>query len=156
MPYKNIPKILILVIIVNCIFLGACSTQEETKKIEIGTDVEFVKEQFPKLEDIEEVEYFYNQKSDSREIGLQNIEFCGFIKIGDDFYNKITQEYEWKETKKAKKKVPKAIFMEGEDKGYHFTFNDTFRHDGKYISNSWIGEFFLDKEQKVLYFECEW
>lgn len=52
------------------------------------------------MKDIEEVRYYYNVKSDEREIGLQNIEFCGFIKVGEKFYKKIVRDYEWKETRK--------------------------------------------------------
>lgn len=126
------------------------------KKIEVCTDIEYVKEQFPKIEDIEEVRYYYNVKSNQREIGLQDIEFCGFIKIEEDFYEKITQEYEWKETKKSKKKIPKEILMKGEDKEYHFSYNYDFSYDGNYKTDSWGGDFYLDKEYKVLYFECDW
>ena len=153
MSYKDILKKMSLVIIFCCIFLYACS---DKKKIEIDTDVAFVEEQFPEIEDIEEVKYYYNVKSNNREIGLQDIEFCGFIKIGEDFYKKITQEYKWKETKKSKKKVPKAILMEGDDKKYHFSYNYDFSYDGKYKSHSWGGDFYLDKGKKMLYFECDW
>lgn len=153
MSCKDIFPKMSLVIIFCCIFLYACS---DKKQIEIDTDVAFVEEQFPEIEDIEEVKYYYNVKSNNREIGLQDIEFCGFIKIGEDFYEKITQEYEWKETKKSKKKVPKAILMEGDDKEYHFSYNYDFSYDGKYKSHSWGGDFYLDKGEKLLYFECDW
>ncbi len=149
---QKIPK-MSLVIIYSCIFLCACSNK---KNIEIGTDIAFVEEQFPEIKDIEEVKYYYNVKSNNREIGLQNIEFCGFIKIGEDFYKKITQEYEWKETKKSKKKIPKAILMEGEHEEYHFSYNYDFSYDGKYKTDSWGGSFYLDKGKRILYFECDW
>jgi hypothetical protein len=139
--------------IISFFFLFACSCKKE---IEIGTDITFVEEQFPKIEDIEEVRYYYNVKSNEREIGLQDIEFCGFIKIGEDFYEKITQEYDWKETKKSRKKVPKAILTEGEDEEYHFSYNYDFSYDGNYKTNSWGGDFYLDKEKRILYFECDW
>ncbi len=153
MSYKKSPQKWIWLILFGCIFLYACSNE---KKMDIGTDVAFVEEQFPQIENIEEVRYFYNVKSNKREIGLQNIEFCGFIKIGEDFYKKITREYEWKETKKSKKKVPKALFTEGDDQRYQFSYNYDFSYDGKYKSHSWGGDFYLDKEKRLLYFECDW
>ncbi len=145
---------MIFFILLSSILSCGCSG---TKEIEAYTDVEFVQEQFPKIENIEKVFYCYNQKSSNREIGLQNIEFCGFIQIGDEFLQKIETEYEWKETKKSRKKVPKSIFMVGEyDKEYHFLYDEEFSNDGKYISNSWGGDFYLDREKQILYFECEW
>ncbi len=132
-----------------------CSCGKE-KKAEVGTDVAFVQEQFPEIEDIQQVKYCYHDKTKRWEIGLQNIEFCGFIKIGDDFFNKITKEYKWKETKKSKKKVPNPIFEDELENDYHFTVCDDFWQDGKYISHSWGGEYYLDMEKQILYFECEW
>lgn len=154
-------KHMCLIIIVSCVLvvMSVCGILYEyslENKIIVDTEVAFVEEQFPQLEDIEEVKYYYDVKSGSREIGLQEIEFCGFIKIGEDFYKKITQEYDWKETKKAKNKVPKVILTEGENEEYHFSYNYEFSHDGKYKSHSWGGHFYLDKEKKTLYFECEW
>lgn len=141
------------IILCSCILLCSCLNDN---KIEVYTDVEFVEFQFPKLENIEKVKFYYYEKNSDWEIGLQNIEFCGFIKIGEDFLQKIEEEYEWKETKKSKKKVPKSVLMEGEDKEYHFLYSDKFSNDGKYISHSWVGDFYLDKEEQTLYFECEW
>lgn len=144
----------IFFLILSCVLSCGCS---RNKKIEVYTDVEFVQEQFPKIEEIEKVNYYYNVKSSPWEIGLQNIEFCGFIQIGEDFLKKIEEEYKWKETKNSKKKVPKAIFLKGEyDTEYHFLCNSDFSNDGKYISNSWGGYFYLDREKRTLYFECEW
>lgn len=145
---------LLSVFILVCLLLSACSQSKD--RVEVHTDTEFVEQQFPKIKEIEAVKYFYNVKNSEREIGLQNIEFCGFIKLGKSFLQKIETEYKWKETKKSKKKLPKPVLMEGENKEYHFTYNHEFSHDGKYISNSWHGYFYLDKEQRVLYFECEW
>ena len=85
-----------------------------------------------------------------------NIEFCGFIKVGDKFYEKIVRDYNWKETKKARKVVPKSRLMKGDNKEYHFSYSYDFSFDGKYKSNSWGGDFYLDKTYKVLYFELEW
>lgn len=149
---KHIKK-LSLVMIISFIFLFACSCKREIK---IGTDITFVEEQFPKIEDIEEVKYYYNVKSNKREIGLEDIEFCGFIKIGEDFYEKITQEYDWKETENSRKKVPKAILIEGKNEEYHFSYNYDFSYDGNYKTHSWGGNFYLDKEKRILYFECDW
>ena len=142
-----------LVIIVSCFFVCSCSYKKE---IEIGTDIAFVQEQFPEIKDIEDVKYCYNVKSNNREIGLQSIKFCGFIKIGNGFYEKITHDYEWKETKQSRKKVPKKNLVEGDNEEYHFVYNYDFSHDGKYKTHSWGGEFWLDKEKKTLYFECDW
>lgn len=148
-------KLFFLLLIFGCIFLFIYSYKKNEVN-EVCTDIEFIKHQFPNIEDIEEVRYYYNVKSDEREIGLQNIEFCGFIKIGKNFYEKIVRDYNWKETKKAKKIVPKTILMEGDTEKYHFLYNYDFSYDGKYKSDSWGGDFYLDKTHKVLYFECEW
>lgn len=86
--------------LVICIIVVFCLNRNEAK---VGTDIEFVQKQFPCIEEIEEVKYYYDVKSNEREIGLSNIEFDGFIKIGENFCCKITQEYDWKGTKKAKK-----------------------------------------------------
>lgn len=146
-------KVFFLLLIFACIFLFIYSHRE---KNEVGTDIEFVQDQFPNIKDIEEVRYYYIVKSDKREIGLQHIEFCGFIKIGEKFYKKIVSDYNWKETKKSKKIVPKSILMEGDNKKYHFLYNYDFSYDGKYKTTSWGGNFYLDKTYKVLYFECAW
>lgn len=145
--------VILFLVLLSGIILFIYSSRE---KSEVCTDVEFVQQQFPNIKDIEEVKYYYKVKSDQREIGLQNIEFCGFIKVGEDFYDKITRDYHWKETKKAKKVEPKAILMKGDHKKYHFLYNYDFSYDGKYKSSSWGGDFYLDKTYKVLYFDCDW
>lgn len=81
----KLDKFILLVLILLGAFLSISSCR---KKIEVCTDIEFIKQQFPNIKDIEEVKYYYNVKSEEREIGLQNIEFCGFIKIGKKFYEK--------------------------------------------------------------------
>lgn len=134
-----------------CVLFGGCSDQQEPQ---VGTDVEFVQEQFPQIKDIEEVKYYYHVKSNEREIGLQNIEFCGIIKIGEDFSQKIQKEYEWKATKKSEKVVPKSVL--DIDETYHFLFSEGFSNDGKYVTHSWGGDFYLDPEEGILYFDCEW
>lgn len=149
----KLDKFILLVLILLGAFLSISSCR---KKIEVCTDIEFIKQQFPNIKDIEEVKYYYNVKSEEREIGLQNIEFCGFIKIGQKFYEKIIRDYNWKETKKSKNMIPKTILLEGDSEKYNFLYNYDFSYDGKYKSNSWVGDFYLDKVHKVLYFECEW
>lgn len=96
--------VIIFLVLLSGIILFIYSSRE---KSEVCTDVEFVQQQFPNIKDIEEVKYYYKVKSDQREIGLQDIEFCGFIKVGEDFYDKITRDCHWKETKKLKKLNPK-------------------------------------------------
>lgn len=139
--------------LVICIIVVFCLNRNEAK---VGTDIEFVQKQFPCIEEIEEVKYYYDVKSNEREIGLSNIEFDGFIKIGENFCCKITQEYDWKETKKAKKIIPKKILVQKGNLEYNFLYSYDFSSDGKYISDSWVGDFYLDKSHRVLYFECEW
>lgn len=102
-------KLFFLLLIFGCIFLFIYSYKKNEVN-EVCTDIEFIKHQFPNIEDIEEVRYYYNVKSDEREIGLQNIEFCGFIKIGKNFYEKIVRDYNWKETKKL---YPKRYLWRG-------------------------------------------
>ena len=124
----------------------------ETSKV--FTDIDYVQERFPDLEEIEDVTYYYNlTDSNVRLPGPSNVEFCGFIKIGEDFCEKITQEYSWKETKKSKKLVPKEVLTKGEDQVYHFLYNEDFSED--HISASWVGDFYLDPTKRMLYFECE-
>lgn len=142
-------KIFLIVLILGCIFL---SIYPYRKGNVVCSDIEFIKQKFPNIKDIEEVRYYYNVISDEREIGLQNIEFCGFIKVGKNFYEKIVRDYSWKEGKKI---VPQTILMEGNSMKYHFLYNYDFSHDGKYKSDSWVGNFYLDKAHRVLYFECE-
>lgn len=144
-------SILCFALLLCCGVLGGCS---ERQGPQVGTDVEFVKEQFPDIEDIEEVKYYYHVKSNEREIGLQNIEFCGIIKIGEDFLQKIQEEYEWKSTKKSEKVIPRSVLEI--DKTYEFLYNEEFSNDGKYITHSWGGDFYLDPEEGILYFDCEW
>ena len=151
-------KCMVGILIFACVLLFVlllffCLNRNEAK---VGTDIEFVQKQFPCIEEIEEVKYYYDVKSNEREIGLSNIEFDGFIKIGEKFCCKITQEYDWKETKKAKKIIPKKILVQKSNLEYNFLYSYDFSSDGKYISDSWVGDFYLDKSHRVLYFECEW
>lgn len=139
--------------LLGCLLFCGC---QRTESAEIGTDVKFVEEQFPKLEDIEEVRYHYDVKGSDREIGLRNIAFSGLIKIGDAFRQKLEREYSWRETERSKKKKPKSILMKKDQKEYHFLYSGEFEQDGKYISHSWVGDWYLDREEGVLYFECEW
>ena len=104
-------KLLLPLLILGCILLVVYSSRQ---KSEVQTDVQFIQDKFPNIKDIEEVRYYYKVTSNQREIGLQSIEFCGFIKLGNDFYEKIVQDYDWKETKKSKKIVPKTVLMEGD------------------------------------------
>lgn len=134
--------------------LAASKYNREPETSKIYTDIDYVQKRFPDLEEIEDVTYYYNLiNSNVRLPGSSNVEFCGFIKIGEDYCEKIMQEYLWKETKKSKKLVPKEILTEGEDQEYHFLYNEAFSQD--YISSSWVGDFYLDPTQRMLYFECE-
>lgn len=134
--------------------LATSKYNREPETSKIFTDIDYVQERFPDLEEIEDVTYYYNQiDSNVRLPGPSNVEFCGFIKIGDEFCEKITQEYSWKETKKSNKLVPKEVLTEGEDQEYHFLYNEEFSEDN--ISDSWGGDFYLDPTQRMLYFECE-
>jgi hypothetical protein len=151
--FRTSLSIIILLFLLFCTISRAFSTK---KKVEVCTDVSFVQEQFPDIKDIKKVKYYYNVKSNKREIGLQNIEFCGFIWIGEEFCEKILDEYQWKETPKSKKIMPKEILLEKEDSKFRFLYSYDFSHDGKYKSHSWGGDFYFDKEHRMLYFECEW
>lgn len=88
--------------------------------------------------------------------GLEYIEFVGFIEIGDNFLKKIQKEYQWKSTKKSKKISPKSTLTEGDNENYEFVYNYEFSHDGNYKSHSALGNFYLDVEKKLLYFEVEY
>ena len=145
-------KLLLPLLILGCILLVVYSSRQ---KSEVQTDVQFIQDKFPNIKDIEEVRYYYKVTSNQREIGLQSKEFCGFIKLGNDFYEKIVQDYDWKETKKSKKIVPKTVLMEGDHTKYHFLYNYDFSYDGKYKTDTWGGNFYLDKDHKMLYFECD-
>ena len=46
--------------------------------------------------------------------------------------------------------------MEGDDTEYHFLYNYDFSYDGHYKTHSWGGDFYLDTEKRVLYFDCDW
>lgn len=137
-------------IILMCVCCIGCSSATDNQ---VHTDIDFVKEQFPQIEQIEKVEYVYKNIGNKREIGLQNIKFYGFIWIGNDFCNKIIHEYDWQETAVCRSIKTK---LESPNKDFHFLYNYEFSHDGKYKSHSWGGDMFLDIEQKLLYFDCEW
>lgn len=75
---------------------------------------------FPHIQEIKSVKYYYHKLSGDREIGLEHIEFVGFIEIGNNFLEKITTEYKWKETEKSKKVLPKINFLEEKMKNIIF------------------------------------
>ena len=127
---------------VSCYLYYCCFFCLNRNEAKVGTDIEFVQKQFPCIEEIEEVKYYYDVKSNEREIGLSNIEFDGFIKIGENFCCKII--------------IPKKILVQKSNLEYNFLYSYDFSSDGKYISDSWVGDFYLDKSHRVLYFECEW
>ena len=111
---------------------------------------------FPDIDEIKSVKYYYQKLSGDGEIGLEHIEFVGFIEIGDNFLEKIKTEYKWKETEKSKKIIPKISFSEEKNEKYNFLYNDEFSNDGEYISHSSMGDFYLDLDKKLFYFELEY
>lgn len=145
-------KLLLPLLLIICILIFLYSCRE---KNEVHTDIGFVQDKFPNIKDIEAVRYYYKVKSNQREIGLQDVEFCGFIKVGENFCEKISQDYQWKETKKSKKLVPKTVLMEGDNTKYHFLYNYDFSYDGTYKTSSLGGNFYFDKAHRVLYLECD-
>lgn len=142
-----------------CLLLFGCSpnnNKNANNNITVQSDVELVQTKFPHIEEIKSVKYYYRKLSGDREIGLEHIEFVGFIEIGDNFLEKITTEYKWKETEKSKKVLPKINFSEEKNEKYKFLYNYEFNHDGKYKSHSSMGNFYLDLDKKLLYFELEY
>ncbi len=109
-------KMRIFVCIAICLLLFGCSPNTNNKNagnnIVVQSDVEFVQTKFPDIEEIQSVKYYYRKLSGDREIGLEHIEFVGFIEIGNNFLEKIKTEYKWKETEKSKKIIPKINFSE--------------------------------------------
>lgn len=143
-----------------CLLLFGCSpntnNKNSTNNIVVQTDVEFVQTKFPDIEEIKSVKYYYHKLSGDGEIGLEHIEFVGFIEIGDNFLEKIKTEYKWREIEKSKKIIPKINFSEEKNEKFNFLYNDEFSNDGKYISHSSMGDFYLDLDKKLLYFELEY
>lgn len=138
-----------------CLLFTGCNVNDNNK-IKIQTDVAFVQAKFPKIEDIQSAKYYYRKISREGEIGLEHIEFVGFIEVGSSFYQKIRKEYKWKQTKQSVKVIPKFNFSQEKDMNYSFLFSYEFCNDGKYISHSSMGNIYLDAEKKLLYFELEY
>jgi hypothetical protein len=120
-------------------------TDKGDKEKTIYTDVEFVQGNFPKIQDIESVKYYYHDMSSGRSegIGPTPYEFSGLIYIGEEFAGFINDHYVWESCEvDANPDILENIKFE-------FMYSDDFEEE--YI-DSLIGYIFFDKERKVLYF----
>lgn len=157
-------KMRIFIYIASCLLLFGCGSNinkkntnnQNTNNIVVQSDVEFVQAKLPDIEEIKSVKYYYQKLSRDGEIGLEHIEFVGFIEIGDNFLEKIEKEYKWRETEKSKKIIPKINLSEEKNEKYNFLYNYEFSHDGEYKSHSSTGDFYLDLDKKLFYFELEY
>ena len=121
------------------------NVSQEKEKV-IQTDIEFVQMKFPKIKEIEAAKYYYwVMEDDSRiSVGLIPKEFSGVIHVGKKFADKISKKYKWK---KCKQPVNDVIMQSGE---YHFWYSEDFGYE---YMDSLIGEFYYDKDKRVIYFD---
>lgn len=139
----------ILIIIISVFEIG-CSNDKKNNEEIVSTDKEFVQSKFPKIEEIQFVKFNYSVIS-VRGVGPNPAKFSGIIKIGDNFIKKILKDYTWK---KCEIQPFNTLFMVNNE--YKFYYSDDFREEGKYVTHSFVGKYYLDKEKGVIYFDGEY
>jgi hypothetical protein len=124
------------------------SASIDDKKESISTDVSFISMKFPELGEVKSARYYYIVTSDTRSIGLQSVEFCGLVWIGNNFANEIANNYDdWSECNVK----PPEILADG--LAYSFVHSEDF---DDIFSSSFVGEFYFDRDKGVLYFDGEY
>lgn len=129
---------------------------EETDEIEIFTDIEFVQDKFPGIDDIKSVKYYYyykNGEPSRYEIGMYPKVFGGLIEVGDGYAAKIEEGCEW-EACDEELSDPKLF----DGNSYDFQMSDDFGCDSEYVTetSSFVGEFYYDADKRVVYFTGEY
>ena len=116
-------------------------------KIEYKTDLEPLKNHFPTLNDITSA-YWKSGTYGNSTIGLSDIWLKGFVILSDSKFDAIQSGYKWNESKIS---FDKGISPEITGlSGFHWYSSDDF---SKFMNkNIFIGNFYLDKNNRVLYF----
>jgi hypothetical protein len=127
------------------------SDSSENEAPVVYHDTEFVKSKFPLLK-IESVKYCWYDigigKDDRLSVGPTPIKCFGIIEIGDDFAREIDSKYKWRD---SKKKIPEIL---SDGKSYSFRYSEEFEEE--YFTDSFVGYFYFDSENKTLYFDGEY
>ncbi|WP_409342721.1 hypothetical protein [Paenibacillus sp. MBLB4367] len=122
----------------------------DLKESIIRTDIDPIKTRFPRLGDFEKCLWQTHLIGGNRSIGPSSYRLVGYVVLKDEEFSKFVTQFNWEQADKVNTILSQeALGLTTKNWSYSKTFNDYVK------SASFVGDFYLDLENKLIYFDVQ-
>ncbi|UKS28432.1 hypothetical protein LOZ80_05710 [Paenibacillus sp. HWE-109] len=130
--------------------LWGCENKD-TSQQSIKTDIKPIMDRFPKLGEIQKCVWSAETIGKQGGIGPTNYRLMGYVELRNTEFRLFLSKYKWTHVASDWKPTMDSKYIG--TKPYSWSFSDEFNNFIK--SSNYVGKFYLDTDNGVIYFEVE-